>query len=159
MDDRWRDMLAHRDRLLRLASARCATREDAEDAVQEAMLRCATFAGLDPARLAPLLTSVTVRLCVDAYRERDRAERARERLDAPVAEDPGEIVCRATELSRIEVQLRRLPMSQRGVLVDRARGLTLPQIARRRGLTYKAAESALFRARMTLRAALPLVSP
>jgi len=41
--DRWDAALAHRERLLRIARARTLTPEDAEDIVQEAMLRCVEF--------------------------------------------------------------------------------------------------------------------
>ncbi len=155
-DVRWQMVAAHRERLLRLARRRCVQPADAEDVVQEAMVRCATFADLDEARLGQFLTSVTVRLCADTFRDAERASRivrrlAPDRLDLAGPEDDA---CRDAAAAALADLLERLPSRQRAVLVDRAAGLSVAQISRRHALTYKAAESALARARLTMRAAL-----
>jgi RNA polymerase sigma-70 factor (ECF subfamily) len=152
----WESIAAHRERLLRLARRRCATPDDAEDVVQEALIRCATFEGLDEERLGPFLTSVTVRLCADSYRAAEQATRAVRRLacDDDVVPSPEDAVCDAAGEAALATLLARLPEQQRAVLVDRARGISLPDICRRRAMTYKAAESALGRARVAMRLAL-----
>ena len=153
----WPVIAAHRERLLRIARRRCATPEDAEDVVSEAMLRAAAFDGLDEDRLEQFLTSVTVRLCVDLHRRSDRGARAVVRLLPDLDEtapSPEDEVCQAVEAEVLNDLLESLPVRQRAVLADRASGLSLTQIARRHALTYKATESALSRARGTMRAAL-----
>lgn len=153
----WAAIAAHRDRLLRIARRRCATREDAEDVVQDALLRAATFGGLDPDRLGAFLTSVTVRLCADLYRDSQRSQRAAARLDLGEVPEPESSAMAAAEAVLIGDALTALPPTQRAVLVDRADGMTVPQICRRHSLTYKAAESALSRARSAMRLALASV--
>jgi RNA polymerase sigma factor (sigma-70 family) len=150
----WSDIAAHRERLVRIARKRCPSREDAEDVVQEALLRCATFEGLDPQRLGAFLTSVTVRLCADLYRDAARSQRAAAKLDLGDVPHPEDQVLRATDAEVLGALLATLPAKQRAVLVDRARGLSVTQICRRHALTYKAAESALSRARVAMRHAI-----
>lgn len=151
----WPAIVAHRERLLRIARRRCPTLQDAEDVVHEAMVRCATFADLDDERLGQFLTSVTVRLCADVYRHADRSLRAFGRVVSDDVEPgPEDAACQAADAVVLAELLRTLPDRQRAVLVDRARGLSMQQICSHRGLTYKAAESALARARGTMRTAL-----
>lgn len=150
----WSEIVAHRERLLRLASRRCPSRQDAEDAVHEAMLRAATFEGLDRARLGQFLTSVTVRLCADVYRVAERGARAAQRLDVAVEPSPEDLAVAADDAAEIRALLAQLPDSQRNALVDRADGFSVAQISQRHSLSYKATESALSRARARLRVAL-----
>lgn len=58
-------VLPHRQRLLRLARLRAASPADAEDCVQEALLRVATHARLDQKRVGGLLTTIVLNLCAD----------------------------------------------------------------------------------------------
>jgi RNA polymerase sigma factor (sigma-70 family) len=151
----WPAIVAHRERLLRIARRRCPTLQDAEDVVHEAMVRCATFADLDDDRLGQFLTSVTMRLCADVYRHADRSLRVFGRVATDDLEPgPEDAACQAADAAVLAELLSTLPDRQRAVLVDRARGLSMQQICSRRGLTYKAAESALARARGTMRTAL-----
>jgi RNA polymerase sigma factor (sigma-70 family) len=152
----WGDIAANRERLLRIARRRCATREDAEDVVSEAMLRCATFDGIDPERLEAFLTAVTVRLCADVHRAHARGTRAVLRLapERDVTPGPEDGICESVDAEVLSRLLAELPERQRAVLADRARGLSVTQIAERHALTYKATESALARARGAMRAAL-----
>jgi len=152
---RWEALLAHRERLLALALSRGMSAEDAKDVVQEAMLRCAEFERLDLNRLPQFLTTVTIRLCADVHRKHDEPQRAQRWL-APLLHDepdPAEVVCRDHGPEWVESLVGKLPEQQRNVLEDRASGLSIQQIATRRRLTYKAAESALARARAALRSA------
>lgn len=156
MPQPWPLVAAHRDRLLRIALRRCPTREDAEDVVSEALIRAATFEDLDESRLEQFLTAVTVRLCADLHRESARRGRAYVKLAGdPVTEDgPEESLVASVEHQVLGTAFATLPDRQRAVLADRAYGLSVPQIARRHALSYKAVESALSRARGALRAAL-----
>lgn len=70
--DRWQRMWSHREQLLKVARRRSMSPEDAEDAVHEAMLRAAERPDLDDERLGGWLTTVTMRLCVDRYRQVNR---------------------------------------------------------------------------------------
>src|SRR5688500_12491444 len=92
---RWAAACAERERLLRLSRARIRNPQDAEDCVQEAMLRCVEFANLDEDRIGAFLTTVTLRLCADYQRRESRRDRLRHRLSAWPTDDPGpdEAVC------------------------------------------------------------------
>ena len=76
-DERWRRMWSHREHLLKVARRRSMSAEDAEDAVHEAMLRAAERPDLDEERLVAWLTTVTMRLCVDRYRQMNREAEVR----------------------------------------------------------------------------------
>ena len=156
MPQRWSLIAAHRERLMRIALRRCATREDAEDIVSEAMVRAATFEDLDESRLEQFLTTVTIRLCADLHRESARRGRAFVKLagDPQVEDGPEEYLVAATDHAVLGTAFAALPDRQRAVLADRAHGLSVTQIAGRHALSYKAVESALARARGALRAAL-----
>ena len=150
----WSEIVTHRERLLRLARRRVPTLEDAEDVVQEAMIRSATFADLDEARVGQFLTAVTMRLCADLHRRADRGARAVRRLQTDDVPSPEAAAVAAAEAEELRALLDSLPERQRDVLVDRAEGLSVTQISTRHRLTYKATESALSRARSTMRLAL-----
>lgn len=70
----WQDIVRHRDRLLALTRKRLPTRQDAEDCVQEAMIRTAACPGLDLARVGPFLTTVALRQVTDFYRAQHRQQ-------------------------------------------------------------------------------------
>lgn len=136
-------------RLLRIAGRRSLNRYDAEEVVQEAILRCVTHPGLDPDRLAAMLTTVTVRLCVDRLRDRLAAERATARMHVPRPNDVesvADVICLVAEAAN-------LAGHERAAVLGRLLGLTVQETADALGVTYKAAESALDRARRKLRAA------
>lgn len=153
---RWDLVVRHRERLLPIALARTACRADAEDAVQEAMLRAVSYDALDEARLSAFLTTVTVRLCVDQHRVRTRELRAgtavlhSERDDAGPEPD----VCDRAEAAWAVTVLAKLPERQREVVEFRATGADLAETAKGLHLSYKAVESALSRARTQVRAAM-----
>jgi RNA polymerase sigma-70 factor (ECF subfamily) len=151
--ERWLAALEHRERLLRLAVSRGMSAEDAKDVVQEALVRAAEFERLDPDRLPQFLTAVTIRLCADVHRKNEEPARAKRWLTPFLANepDPADLICRDHGPEWVESLVGRLPDRQRRVIVDRARGLSIQQIAHRHELTYKAAESALSRARAALR--------
>lgn len=149
---RWDLVLAHRQRLLRLARTKGAT--DLEDCVQEALLRVATHPRLDEQRVAGLLTTVLLRLCVDQHRATVRLRAAAPRLAAPDHTTGGadDTVCDNAEAAWLRSCVQDLPDRERQVIQRRAAGLTAQQTATDLGVTYKAAEGALTRARTRLHA-------
>ncbi|WP_031170304.1 RNA polymerase sigma factor [Streptomyces durhamensis] len=155
-DDRWQRMWSHREQLLKVARRRSMSREDAEDAVHEAMLRAAERPDLDDERLAAWLTTVTMRLCVDRYRQVNREAEVR---TSPTLVAPGpvpieEAVCDRAEARWLARRSGELPTRQAEALRLKSEDLDVSQVADRMGLSYRTVESLLARARRTLRASL-----
>ncbi|MBB1244027.1 sigma-70 family RNA polymerase sigma factor [Streptomyces durbertensis] len=150
---RWDLLLPHRDRLYRLARTRLTGHQDAEDCVQEALLRAALYPGLDPERVGPFLTSVTLRLCVDVHRQRERTRRfVYQHSFAPeTASGPEEEACAAAEGTWMLQQVQRLGGREREVILARLEGAGTREAAGRLGISVKAAEGAFTRARARLR--------
>lgn len=155
-DERWQRLWSHREQLLKVARRRSVSREDAEDAVHEAMLRAAERPDLDDERLGAWLTTVTMRLCVDRHRQVNREAEVGSR---PALMTPGpvpveEAVCDRAEAKWLAVRSGELPARQAEALRLRSEDLDVNQVAVRMGLSYRTVESLLARARRTLRASL-----
>ncbi|WP_159056205.1 RNA polymerase sigma factor [Streptomyces sp. DSM 15324] len=154
---RWALVLAERERLLRLAKGRLGRSADAEDCVQEAMIRAVTFEALDESRVAALLTTITLRLCVDHQRGTQRDRRLADRAHLLHRNDPGtgsEVEHRTCERAAgawLLTQVPALGRREREVLLARARGLSTAETATALRITYKSAESAFTRARSRMR--------
>jgi RNA polymerase sigma factor (sigma-70 family) len=150
----WDLVLPHRERLLRIARRRLSTVEDAEDCVQEALIRAACATSLDVARVGQFLTSVLVRLCVDHARAAYAAQRLLVRaVHAHGDASPEEAICDHAEARWIEEHaFERLTRRERDVLRVRADGFSTREAARRLNITDKAAEAAFTRARGRIRA-------
>ncbi|MGR4853522.1 sigma-70 family RNA polymerase sigma factor [Streptomyces sp. LARHCF252] len=155
-DERWRRMWSHREHLLKVARRRSMSPEDAEDAVHEAMLRAAERPDLDEERLAAWLTTVTMRLCVDRYRQMNREAEVRTSptLIAPGPVPVEEVVCDRAEAKWLAVRSGELPARQAEALRLKSEDLDVGQVAVRMGLSYRTVESLLARARRTLRQSL-----
>ncbi|MGW1167905.1 sigma-70 family RNA polymerase sigma factor [Streptomyces sp. NPDC002550] len=155
-DERWRRMWSHREQLLKVARRRSMSLEDAEDAVHEAMLRAAERPDLDDERLGAWLTTVTMRLCVDRYRQVNREAEvgSRPMLVAPGPVPVEEAVCDRAEAKWLAVRSGELPARQAEALRLKSEDLDVSQVAVRMGLSYRTVESLLARARRTLRASL-----
>jgi RNA polymerase sigma factor (sigma-70 family) len=155
-DERWRRMWSHREHLLKVARRRSMSPEDAEDAVHEAMLRAAERPDLDEERLAAWLTTVTMRLCVDRYRQvnREAEVRTSPTLVAPGPVPVEEAVCDRAEAKWLAVRSGELPARQAEALRLKSQDLDVGQVAVRMGLSYRTVESLLARARRTLRQSL-----
>ena len=152
-DDRWQHMWSHREHLLKVARRRSMSLEDAEDAVHEAMLRAAERPDLDDERLGAWLTTVTMRLCVDRYRQVNREAEVHR---SPTLAVPGpvpveEAVCDRDEARWLAVRSGELPARQAEALRLKSEDLDVGQVAVRMGLSYRTVESLLARARRTLR--------
>lgn len=152
-DDRWQRMWSHREQLLKVARRRSMSPEDAEDAVHEAMLRAAERPDLDDERLGAWLTTVTMRLCVDRYRQVNREAEVHRSptLTAPGPVPVEEAVCDRAEAKWLAVRSGELPARQAEALRLKSEDLDVGQVAVRMGLSYRTVESLLARARRTLR--------
>ncbi|MFI8233893.1 sigma-70 family RNA polymerase sigma factor [Streptomyces sp. NPDC085900] len=152
-DERWRRMWSHREQLLKVARRRSMSQEDAEDAVHDAMLRAAERPDLDEERLGAWLTTVTMRLCVDRYRQvnREAEVRVSPRLVAPGPVPVEEAVCDRAEAKWLAVRSGELPARQAEALWLKSEDLDVGQVAVKMGLSYRTVESLLARARRTLR--------
>ncbi len=157
----WDDLVEHRERLLRIARRRLPLAADAEDCVHEAMLRAAGLPDVAADRVGPLLTTITVRLCVDWQRRHTVANRAIARYGGrrDVAADPIEELIDRAEATSLRAAVDRLADTERAVMLARADGQTVSETARRLGITYKAVECAYTRARRKLRVVLAGVGP
>ncbi|MDH6490753.1 RNA polymerase sigma factor (sigma-70 family) [Streptomyces sp. SAI-127] len=151
--DRWQRMWSHREQLLKVARRRSMSPEDAEDAVHEAMLRAAERPDLDDERLGGWLTTVTMRLCVDRYRQVNREIEVHRSptLAAPGPVPVEEAVCDRAEARWLAVRSGELPARQAEALRLKSEDLDVGQVAVRMGLSYRTVESLLARARRTLR--------
>jgi RNA polymerase sigma factor (sigma-70 family) len=155
-DERWRRMWNHREQLLRVARRRSMSVEDAEDAVHEAMIRAWENPDIDDERLAAWLTTVTMRLCVDRYRQLTRESEASSRsaLAAPAPVPVEELVCDRAEAKWLARRSMSLPARQAEALRLKSEDLDVAQVATQMGLSYEATESLLARARRALRTSL-----
>ncbi|MFD4568822.1 sigma-70 family RNA polymerase sigma factor [Streptomyces sp. NPDC058467] len=151
--DRWQRMWSHREQLLKVARRRSMSPEDAEDAVHEAMLRAAERPDLDDERLGAWLTTVTMRLCVDRYRQVNREAEVHRSptLAAPGPVPVDEAVCDRAEARWLAVRSGELPARQAEALRLKSEDLDVGQVAVHMGLSYRTVESLLARARRTLR--------
>ncbi|MET7622305.1 sigma-70 family RNA polymerase sigma factor [Streptomyces sp. NPDC005408] len=152
-DDRWQRAWSHREQLLKVARRRSMSLEDAEDAVHEAMLRAAERPELDDERLGAWLTTVTMRLCVDRYRQVNRESEVRSQptLLSPVPVPVEEAVCDRAEARWLARRSGELPARQAEALWLKSEDLDVGQVAMKMGLSYRTVESLLARARRTLR--------
>jgi RNA polymerase sigma-70 factor (ECF subfamily) len=150
---RWEIVLPHAERLRRIASRRLASADEADDVVQEAMLRAVTFEHLDAGYAGQFLTSVTVRLCADVHRDRDRQLRVgvRDAVRAVPQNDPHEDVLDIAEARWLYGECLKLPGRERAVMLARARGLSVREAAGHLGVGVKSAEAALTKARHRMR--------
>lgn len=154
-EHRWLLVLAERERLLRLVAGRLGRSADAEDCVQEALIRAATYDPLDEDRVGALLTTITLRLCVDQQRRTSRDERLAVRVRYVHGSDRGPDVesqtCEQAAGSWLLDQISSLGAREQQVMRARADGMSVAEAAQALNITHKSAESAFTRARSRLR--------
>ncbi|WNI17986.1 RNA polymerase sigma factor [Actinacidiphila sp. ITFR-21] len=154
-EHRWALVLAERERLLRLVAGRLGRTADVEDCVQEALIRAATYDRLDEARVGALLTTITLRLCVDQQRRTSRDQRLAVRVRYVHGSDRGPDVenqtCERAAGRWLLEQLSKLGVRERQVMLARADGMSTAEAAQALNITHKSAESAFTRARSRLR--------
>ena len=129
--------------------------EDAEDIASEAIARALAH---DIAReaLASWLTTTTKRLIVDEVRGRDRRRTLTSRLRSVASDastDPIEQQLDNAEAQWLATVVERLPRRQREAIDILAANCELAAVAQAMGVSYKAAEHLVGRARASLRLA------
>jgi RNA polymerase sigma factor (sigma-70 family) len=137
----------------RFARTLCASREDAEDAAQEALIILYRKIGTlrATAALGAWMFQIVRNECIRRSRLALRRSTSSNML-APSAEDA---VLAHLEIERIVSSIAELPAEQRAVLVLRdIQGLSGATTAQALGLSRAAMKSRLHRGRQTLRAAL-----
>ncbi|MFE2023471.1 sigma-70 family RNA polymerase sigma factor [Streptomyces sp. NPDC059499] len=156
--NRWELIWSHRDELLEIARSHSSNAEEAEDAVQEAMIRAAEDPDVPYGRVRPWLRLATLRACADRHRQvaRDRELSQSPYAAAPVEPFPVEdAACDRAEARWLADRTAELlPARQVQALRLQAQDLDVGQVARTMGLSYRATESLLARARRSLRNAL-----
>jgi len=154
---RWTRAEAERTALVRLARRTGLTEADAEDCVQEAILKVVPRADVDEARMGSLLATVVKRRAIDLHRRAEAAARASRRLQTVAsceAEAPDVALCDRAEAEWSASLVAGLPELQRQVLLARAEGRSWSEIARELSTSVKAVESAVSRARASVRLAI-----
>jgi len=160
----------HAARVFNLAYRMLGSRQDAEDAAQEAFLRA--FSGLPKFRRGAAFSTwihrITVNICLDELKRRRNRPQPISSLygardgDAPDpmdclsaqknSEDPAEIVARRAEHEEVEKALASLPAQQRAVAVMcDMEGLTYEEAAAALNTGIGTIKSRLHRARQRLR--------
>ncbi|MDQ1747873.1 MAG: hypothetical protein QOD07_2136 [Frankiaceae bacterium] len=148
--EEWVRLWSHRPALLRVARRRVGSAADAEDIVEEALVRAAAR-GLDPTAAGPWLTRVVMNLSADLHRRRRTALRNAPRLYVGPDAAPDEQVCDRAEAAALAESLAQLPVRQQRAVLLTAAGLSPAEVATQMNATYKAVESLLARARAHLR--------
>jgi RNA polymerase sigma factor (sigma-70 family) len=146
------DIAALRSSLLPVASPR-AGRHDAEDAVQEALFRACADPDVELVRAAGWLRVVTRNAAVDIARRRGRDLALRTRLETLQAVSPDhadDVVDRQLAVA-LQTMLDRLTAHQREVIRHVAGGRSVRAAAVEMGITERAAQGHLTRARRALR--------
>lgn len=150
-------------RLLSIARQACRLTDDAEDAVQDALIEAANGMGSYRGEGSPLswLSTLVVRRChrIDRRKRNDPTLHVRDQVTACSCHTP-EGNAQQRELAERRAQaLQALEPLDRSIVVLAHDGGTGPQIAAELGLTANAVRSRLKRARRRLRTALDDVAP
>jgi len=150
----WEVLAEHRQRLLRLAVRCGASPDDAQDIVQDALLRAAGQQQLDPGQAGGLLTTVVRRLVIDQHRDTARRQQLSQQRRLAPGPQPGpeDDVCDHAEAAWLATRADRLPPRERLVLLARADGQRTTDLAEELACTTKAVELLHRRARRTLHA-------
>ena len=151
--ERWQLADQFRSRLVTYAYARLGNMHDAEDCASEAILRAVSFAELDEARISQFLFTLTQRLCVDVLRARARETRALQRAFGPAPGEPDEDICDRDEAQWVLSLVSSLPPGEGFAMRALAAGARPKEAAQTLGVTAKAFESAVGRARKRLKVA------
>ncbi|MFF5723742.1 sigma-70 family RNA polymerase sigma factor [[Kitasatospora] papulosa] len=155
--NRWELIWSHRDELLEIARSRSSSAEEAEDAVHDAMIRAVEDPDVQYGRVRSWLRHATVRACADRHRQVTRDRELSVALSAAPAESfpVEEGACDRAEARWLaDRSAELLPARQVQALRLQAQDLDVGQVARTMGLSYRATESLLARARRSMRNAL-----
>jgi len=139
--------------VMRFAHSLCASRQDAEDAAQEAML--ILFRKVGTLRSITALSSWMFRIVRNECLRRLRRPMWDELPDTGVTQSPEDEVIRHLEAERVARAIAALPDVQRRVLILRdVQGLPGRAVADSLGLSLAAMKSQLHRARANVQAML-----
>jgi len=139
--------------VLRFAHTVCASRQDAEDAAQEALL--ILFRKVGTLRSITALSSWMFRIVRNECVRRLRRQRWDDPGDTGAVESPEDEVIRHLEAERVARAIAALPDVQRRVLILRdVQGYPGRAVADSLGLSLAAMKSQLHRARANVKAAL-----
>lgn len=144
-----------RDRLFATGVALTANPEDAEDAVQDTLLKLWSVRNRisDAAHFRNLALSVMRHTCLNLIRSRTvrRADTLDEELDAPAADTPLTLMERDEKVRRMRRAWYALPAPQRALLnMKEVEGMTIEDIAALLGITACNVRQRLSRARKML---------
>lgn len=161
------DVNARRQALLRLAYRFCWNAEDAEDAVQNALLLAAQRRGQlhEPGKLWPWVCSIVVRQCHDLLRRAGRRRRVEATAPADAQRGAGDEAADERSARRefaavVRDCIDELPERQRAALVlKELEGMSYEQIAEVMSITESTARVTVRNAREALRAAAVRRSP
>lgn len=145
------------DRLLAVARRRCRCHDDAEDAVQQALLTASRAMTGFRGEGSPLawLQTLVARTCYRMNERREHDDDGGSVDDVPCGCDDAEVVAARHQLgTRLGDALMLLPRVDRLAFVLAAEGFSGREIAQRFALSEDAVRSRLKRARKILRAAL-----
>jgi RNA polymerase sigma-70 factor (ECF subfamily) len=153
------------DLVLRVAHHFCATREEAQDAAQEAFI--SLIEALPTFRGGCALSTWVYRITLNACRARGRHRQLLRQREAPLEHDPPSAELPASarlELDERQQALRRavaaLPADYRAVVVlHYHQGLSYDDVAEVLGLPLGTVKVRLFRAKQLLRRRLGAISP
>lgn len=148
----------HVGSLLAVARRMLKSEGDADDIVQEAMVRVWHHAGtleLGPGGLRPWLRRVVTNLCLDHLRRHRLTSVVAEVPETPAAPDQERGLAEADLSQRVAAALAALPERQRVALtLFHYEGLSQIEVGEMLGITDEAVESLLARARRSLKVAL-----
>ena len=148
----------HVGSLLAVARRMLKSEGDADDIVQEAMVRVWHHAGtleLGPGGLRPWLRRVVTNLCLDHLRRHRLTSVVAEVPETPEAPDQERGLAEADLSQRVAAALAALPERQRVALtLFHYEGLSQIEVGDMLGITDEAVESLLARARRSLKVAL-----
>lgn len=147
-------LLEEKDRAWRVARSRAHGTLDPEDLVQEAWVRILEMDHVDLERIGSLVSTVISNLAADEFRRDTRRRRAMPRLIL-TSEQVGafeDAVCERAWGTWLNDQTTRLSRRDAEVLRLRVDAVPNRGIAERLGMSVKAVESALDRARRQMRA-------
>ena len=141
----------HQDRLYAVAVRTCGDREEAADALQDALLSAVRAAGSyqGQARVTTWLHRIVVNACLD--RARRRAVRPTTALPRQLPADPRDLLGERESALVVEAALRRLPQEQRvAVVLVHLQGLTVQEAAEVLGVPTGTVKSRCSRGRAGL---------
>jgi DNA-directed RNA polymerase specialized sigma24 family protein len=149
----WRELHAHRGRLTAVARNVGVPPHDAEDVVSDTLLRAAGYGDLDRARLPQVLSTVLHRCLADRALGVAREAEALMRGWQPRQQPPDPVEQEVVGRDYVESILAEACLTAREESVFHlvARGHAQPDIAGRLGVSVKAAQRSLERARSKLR--------